>query len=83
MDWRCGSRGGVPALQVQRPEFKALFSHPYQKVKRLKWKYRHQIAEFMFQFHHLLCNLGQVIYPSLCLSYLTCTGQLLMFSFVK
>jgi hypothetical protein len=30
IDWRCGSSSRVPALQVQRPEFK---SHPTKKKK--------------------------------------------------
>jgi hypothetical protein len=31
MDWRCGSRGRVPALQARRPEFKL---HSQEKKKK-------------------------------------------------
>jgi hypothetical protein len=31
MDWSCGSRGRVPTLQAQRPEFKP---HPPPKKKK-------------------------------------------------
>jgi hypothetical protein len=33
MDWRCGSSGRAPALQVQSPEFKFTHTHTHTQTK--------------------------------------------------
>jgi hypothetical protein len=43
MDWRCGSSGGVPALQAQSPEFK-LQSHQEKETECKKEREKHKEA---------------------------------------
>ena len=59
------------------------FESHWPKVKRLKVEMWHQTVEFKFWFHHLQCDLGQVIDASLSLSYHICKIELLIFFSVK
>jgi hypothetical protein len=40
MDWRCGLRGGAPALLVQGPEFKPQSHRKKKEEKTLLWKWK-------------------------------------------
>jgi hypothetical protein len=62
MDWRCGSSGGAPALQVQSPEFKPQCHKKNKKANKQTKKKFAQGLDVVLRTNEFLDVCGRVAF---------------------